>query len=158
ERPIVVRHVAQLRAKIEPTDAIVIAGGHVAVLLNRLRLFGIAELAGPRPIIAWSAGAMALTDRVVLFHEDPPHGQAISEVLECGLGLAHDLVVLPEPRLRLHLDDPTRVSELAQRYAPATSVALDHGAQIWVKDGKAVRGVNAQRLDPSGSVEAGWSS
>ncbi len=158
ERPIVVRHVAQLRAKIEPTDAIVIAGGHVAVLLNRLRLFGIAELAGPRPIVAWSAGAMALTDRVVLFHEDPPHGQAISEILECGLGLAHDLVVLPEPRLRLHLEDPTRVSELAQRYAPATSVALDHGAQIWVEDGKAVRGVNAQRLDPSGSVEAGWSS
>ena len=157
-RPVVMRHVAELRAQIEPTDAIIIAGGHVAVLLNRLRMFGIAELAGPRPIVAWSAGAMALTDRVVLFHEDPPHGQAISEVLESGLGLAHDVVVLPEPRLRLHLDDPVRVGELAQRYAPAVCVAVDHGAQIWVKDGVAVRGVDAQRLDVSGAVQPAWAS
>lgn len=158
ERKIVARHVEELRAQIEPTDAVVIAGGHVAVLLNRLRLFGIAELAGPRPIIAWSAGAMALTDRVVLFHEDPPHGQAISEVLERGLGLAHDVVVLPEPRLRLHLDDKTRVGELAERYAPAICVALDHGAQIYVEDGACVRGVGAQRLDVDGSVHPAWPS
>jgi hypothetical protein len=155
-RPVVARHIEELRAAIEPTDAVVIAGGHVAVLLNRLQLFAIAELAGPRPIVAWSAGAMALTERVVLFHDDPPHGQAISEVLDAGLGLANGLVVLPEPRLRLHLDDTGRVGELAQRYAPATCVALDHGAQIWVDGGRAVRAASAQRLDPSGRVEPGW--
>jgi hypothetical protein len=156
ERKIVRRHLDELRAAIEPTQAIVIAGGHVAVLLYRLRLFAIAELAGPRPIIAWSAGAMALTDRVVLFHDDPPHGQAISEILDNGLGLAHDLVVLPEPRLRLDLDSPPRVSELAERYAPATCIAVDHGAQIWVDGGRAVRAVDAQRLDATGAVQAGW--
>jgi hypothetical protein len=157
DRKVLARHIAELRAAIAPTQAIVIAGGHVAVLLNRLRLFAIAELAGARPIVAWSAGAMALTERVVLFHEDPPHGEAISEVLDTGLGLARDLVALPEPRLRLHLDDPVRVSELAERYAPATCVALDHGAQVWVEDGRAVRAVAAQRLAPSGAVEQGWS-
>jgi hypothetical protein len=156
-RTVLARHIDELRAAIEPTTAIVIAGGHVAVLLNRLRLFGIAELAGSRPIVAWSAGAMALTDRVVLFHDDPPHGQAISEVLDAGLGLASELVVLPEPRLRLDLDDRVRVGELAQRYAPALCVALDHGAQIWVDGGRAIRGVDAQRLDPGGAVQAGWS-
>ena len=155
-RAVLARHVRELRRAIEPTSAIVIAGGHVAVLLNRLRLFGIAELAGPRPIVAWSAGAMALTDRVVLFHDDPPHGQAISEVLDAGLGLARDLVVLPEPRLRLHLDDRARVGELAARYLPARCIALDHGAQIWVDDGVAVRATAAQRLDPAGSIEPGW--
>jgi hypothetical protein len=152
----VMRHLDELRAAIAPTSAVVIAGGHVAVLLNRLRLFAIAELAGARPIVAWSAGAMALTERVVLFHDDPPHGQAISEVLDAGLGLARDLVVLPEPRLRLRLDDAGRVSELASRYAPAVCVAVDHGAQIWVDDGRAVRAVRAQRLDPAGSVQPGW--
>jgi len=157
ERPVMVRHLDELRRAIEPTEAIVIAGGHVAVLLNRLRLFGIVELAGARPIVAWSAGAMALTERVVLFHDDPPHGQAISEVLDAGLGLAKDLVVLPEPRLRLHLDDRMRVGELAGRYAPAACIALDHGAQIWVDDGRAIRAVDAQRLDASGDVHAGWS-
>ena len=151
------RHVEELQAAIEPTQAIVIAGGHVAVLLNRLRLFGIAELAGRRPIVAWSAGAMALTDRVVLFHDDPPHGEAISEVLDAGLGLARDLVVLPEPRLRLHLDDRVRVGELAQRYAPAVCVAVDHGARLWVEDGRVVRAAEAQRLDPGGRVEQAWS-
>jgi hypothetical protein len=157
ERPVLARHIDELRRAIEPTDAIVITGGHVAVLLNRLRLFDIAELAGGRPIVAWSAGAMALTDRVVLFHDDPPHGQAISEVFDAGLGLASDLVVLPEPRLRLRLDDRTRVGELAGRYAPAACIALDHGAQIWVDGGRAVRAVDAQRLDPGGDVQSGWS-
>jgi hypothetical protein len=157
QRKVLARHIAELGAAIEPTRAIVIAGGHVAVLLNRLRLFGIAELAGPRPIVAWSAGAMALTERVVLFHDDPPHGQAISEVLDVGLGLAPGLVVLPEPRLRLRLDDAARVGELAERYAPAVCVAVDHGAQIWVDEGRAVRAASAQRLDPSGTVERGWS-
>ncbi|MGH2901934.1 MAG: hypothetical protein ACRDMZ_24885, partial [Solirubrobacteraceae bacterium] len=80
-----------------------------------------------------------------------------SEVLDAGLGLARDLVVLPEPRLRLHLDDAPRVGELAQRYAPATCVALDHGAQVWVEGGRAIRTSSAQRLDPSGRVEPGWS-
>jgi len=157
QRAVVARHIDELRAAIEPTQVIVIAGGHVAVLLNRLRLFAIGELAGSRPIVAWSAGAMALTERVVLFHEDPPHGQAISEVLDTGLGLARELVVLPEPRLRLHLDDAGRVGELAQRYAPARCIAVDAGAQIWVDGGRAVRAVLAQRLDPDGSVEQGWS-
>jgi hypothetical protein len=156
-RRVLARHLQELRGAIEPTDAVVIAGGHVAVLVNRLRLFGIAELAGPRPIVAWSAGAMALTDRVVLFHDDPPHGQAISEVLDAGLGLAPDLVVLPEPRLRLRLDDRARVGELAGRYAPARCIALDHGAQIWVDGGGRIsRAAGAQRLDPDGSVEPGW--
>ena len=93
----------------------------------------------------------------MLFHDDPPHGQAISELLDAGLGLARDLVVLPEPRLRLALGDAVRVGELAQRYAPALCIALDHGAQIWVDGGRAVRGVDAQRLDPGGTVQAGWS-
>jgi hypothetical protein len=156
ERRAVARHLEELRRAIEPAEAIVIAGGHVAVLLNRLRLFAIAELAGARPIVAWSAGAMALTDRVVLFHDDPPHGQAISEVLDAGLGLAPELVVLPEPRLRLRLDDRARVAELAGRYAPARCIALDHGAQIWVDGGRPVRASGAQRLDPGGDVEPGW--
>ncbi|HET7504253.1 MAG TPA: hypothetical protein VFK02_24700 [Kofleriaceae bacterium] len=156
-RAVLARHIDELRTLIEPTRAIVIAGGHVAVLLNRLRLFGIAELAGGRPIVAWSAGAMALTERVVLFHDDPPHGQAISEVLDAGLGLARDLVVLPEPRLRLDLDDRGRVGELAQRYAPAACVAVDHDTQIWVDGGRAVRAASGRRLDPGGSVEDGWS-
>ena len=153
EREALARHVRELRDVIAPTAALAIAGGHVAVLLNRLRLFDVVALAGKRPIIAWSAGAMALTERVVLFHDDPPHGQAISEVLDAGLGLAPDLVVLPEPRLRLRLDDRERVGELAQRYAPAPCVALDPGAQLWHQRGRVTRSIAARVLSPTGTVE-----
>jgi hypothetical protein len=153
ERPSVAKHIAELRAAIEPTGALVIAGGHVAVLLNRLRLFDVLALAGNRPIIAWSAGAMALTERVVLFHDDPPQGAAISEILDTGLGLVRGIVVLPEARLRLHLEDNTRVAEMAQRYAPARCIAMDHGAKLFFDDGRIVK-AQAQALATTGAVEA----
>lgn len=151
-RAAIARHVKELRALIGPTDALVIAGGHVAVLLNRLRMFDVVGLAGKRPIVAWSAGAMALTERVVLFHDDPPHGQAISEVLDTGLGLAPDVVVLPDASERLHLDDRERVGELAARYTPAACIALDPGAHVWLDDRKVIRTFAARRLQADGSV------
>ena len=62
-----------------------IAGGHVASLLNRLKLFDVLGLAAGKPIFAWSAGAMVLTDRIVLFHDYPPYGSDIAQVLDAGL-------------------------------------------------------------------------
>jgi len=152
ERDALAKHVRELRDAIAPTEALVIAGGHVAVLLNRLRLFDVVGLAANRPIIAWSAGAMALSERVVLFHDDPPQGDAISEVLEPGLGVVRDLVLLPDASHRLRLDDRERVGELAQRYAPAACVALDPGAQLWLERGAVTRSVKARVLAPSGDV------
>jgi hypothetical protein len=153
-RPALSKHADELRAALAPAEALVIAGGHVAVIVNRLRLFSVLELADARPIVAWSAGAMALTERIVLFHEDPPHGQAISEVLDAGLGVVPELVVLPDDGTRLRLADTTRVGELAQRYAPASCIAMNRGSQIWIESRRIARTVAAQRLDPSGRVEA----
>ena len=51
--------------------ALAIAGGHVGVLLRCLKLFGVSPPA-ELPVVAWSAGAMALTDRVVLYND---HGR-----------------------------------------------------------------------------------
>jgi len=153
ERDVLAKHVRELRDAIAPTAALAIAGGHVAVLLNRLRLFDMVALAGDRPIIAWSAGAMALSDRVVLFHDDPPHGDAISEILDAGLGVARDMVLLPDASERLHLHDRERVGELAQRYAPAPCYALDPGAQLWLDRGRVTRAIAVRQLALSGEVE-----
>jgi hypothetical protein len=146
----------ELTALIAPTDALVIAGGHVAVLLNRLMMFDIVGLTGDRPIVAWSAGAMVLTERVVLFHDHPPYGPPIAEVLDTALGLARGLVVLPHPRLRLRLDDTERVAMLARRFAPAACVAMDHGARITLEDGAIAGGANLQRLAIDGAIDRDW--
>lgn len=155
-RPHVARHRGELAAILERTSAVVIAGGHVAVLLNRLRMFDVAALFGARPVVGWSAGGMVLTERVVLFHDQPPYGQPLAEVLDAGLGLAPGVVVLPNPRLRLRLDEPARVAHYAQRFAPASCVALDHGARLDFRDGAATGSEQAQRLRPDGAVDRSW--
>ncbi len=127
-RPAIVKHRRELAAELEKASAIAIAGGHVAVLLNRMRLFDVAELFGQRPIFAWSAGAMALSERVVLFHDSPPQGMGNPEVLDMGLGMVRDIVVLPHARHRLDLEDPARVEILARRFAPALCVPFDYQA------------------------------
>ena len=155
DRPAIARHRAELRRELETCEAIVIAGGHVASLLNRLALFDVIGLAAGKPIIAWSAGAMVLTDRIVLFHDFPPYGSDIAQVLDAGFGLVPKLVVLPDPRRRVNLDAQAGIQRFARRLAPATCVAMDHGARIVFENGKIARAVGA-RLTTSGDVERDW--
>jgi len=153
DRPPVAAGRRELAALLSETSAVAIAGGHVAVLLNRLRLFGLDSLLRGKDLFVWSAGAMACSDRVVLFHDSPPQGAGDPEVLEAGLGLFPDLVPLPHARHRLLLYDRDRVALFAQRFAPALCVALDEECRIeW--DGRRWRGLPpTTHLTPEGSVE-----
>jgi hypothetical protein len=130
-------------------DAVAIAGGHVASLLNRLTLFEIGKLVGSRVVFAWSAGAMAISERVVLFHDDPPQGPGASELLDEGLGLAPGVVVFPQPEERLRLDERERVELLARRFAPAICLGFPARSRVILKSGKlsAPQGVICLRRD-----------
>src|SRR5262249_49144073 len=130
ERAAVKRRRKEIADALRGASALCIAGGHVAVLLNRLRLFDIAGLIGDRPVLAWSAGAITRREGVVLFHDDPPEGPGRAELLDLGLGLIPGIVPLPHARKRLRVDDPACMSRLARRFAPAACVALDAGARI----------------------------
>ena len=149
-RPVVAEHRAAIAELLEPCVAVAIAGGHVASLLNRMRLFGLDELIGGRTIFAWSGGAMVVSDRVVLFHDSPPQGPGASEVLEDGLGLVPELVVLPHPETRLRLNDPERVGLLARRFAPAKCLAFPMGAHVRVRDGAILSSRDVTLLQPDG--------
>jgi hypothetical protein len=130
-RPEVARHRAEVARLIGESEAIVIGGGHVASLLSRLHLFGVPALLTQnvdRPIIAWSAGAMALTDRVVCFHDFPPYGKDVAQVLERGLGLAPGIVAMPDPRNRVRLEDAEGIARFARRMAPDRCFGLDEGS------------------------------
>jgi hypothetical protein len=130
ERPAVARHRAELETLLAPCAGLCIAGGHVVILLNRLRLLGILDLCPGMPVIAWSAGAMALAQRVVLFHDSPPQGPGYVEVFEAGLGLIGGLLPFPHADQRLRLADPDRVALLAHRFAPDRCVMLSGGEML----------------------------
>ncbi len=144
----------EVAALLEGSGAVCLAGGHVAVLVNRLRLFRLAELIAGLPVIAWSAGAMVLAERIVLFHDNPPQGAGNAEVLDLGLGLAPGLVPLPHARRRLRLEDPHRIELFARRFAPAMSLVLDEGAAVSFDGHRWRSDVPAQRLSAAGGVES----
>lgn len=153
DRRSVSAHRRELAELIAPTEAVLIAGGHVGVLLNRLRLFDVIGLIGNRRIIAWSAGAMTLGELVVLFHDDPPNGHPRAEILDRGFGLVPNLIALPDPKHRLRLDERDRVGAFARRFAPSVCATLPQGAHIVVEDGRVVSAMLAQRLMGDGSIE-----
>jgi hypothetical protein len=129
ERPAIAEHRARVRGLLEQAAGIVIAGGHVGVLLRLLQLFDVRP-SEPQVVIAWSAGAMALTEKVVLFHDRGPHGPAPAEIYADGLALVRGAVMLPHARRRLRIDEPMRLAAMARRFAPARCVVLDDGVRL----------------------------
>ncbi len=152
QRPAVVEARAELREILDGCSVIAIAGGHVAVLLNRMLLFGLGELIAGKPVLAWSAGAMAIGERIVLFHDTPPWGPGNAEVLDLGLGLTRGVIALPHAAKRLRLGDPHRVWMFARRFAPDVCVPLDANGRVDVRDGAMVGPASAPRLHVEGRV------
>jgi len=130
DSPVLAKHRAEVAGLLKECDAVAISGGHVASLLNRLTLFQIGKHIGSRVVFAWSAGAMAISQRVVLFHDDPPQGPGATELLDEGLGLAPGVVVFPEPGERLRLDKADRVELLARRFAPALCLGFPARSRV----------------------------
>lgn len=153
ERDAVAHHRREIAATLARVEGLCIAGGHVAQLLDRLRLFNPFSLMPEMPVIAWSAGAMATAERVVLFHDDPPHGAGNAEVFDAGAGLHRGLVALPHAHKRLRLGDPLRVALMARRFRPAACAALDPLTRLdW--NGRRWRGATGtRRLCENGALE-----
>lgn len=153
ERPRVAEERRELAAILAKASAVVVAGGHVAVLATRLRLLAPIGLADPPlPVIAWSAGAMVLSERIVLFHDSPPQGAGNAEVLEPGFGLFTGVVPLPHAETRLRLDDPVRVALFARRFSPATCVVLTDGARLARDRDRWIPGLRARVLGRGGRL------
>ena len=133
-RPVIAEHRAEVAGELAAASALVVAGGHVGVLADVLHLFNIAA-ALRSPVVAWSAGAMALAERIVLFHDRSAHGPGHPEVYASGLSVVQDMVPLPHARTRLLLDDAPRMAVFARRFAPARCVLLDNGTRLDIDNG-----------------------
>lgn len=126
---------AAIADAIAGAGAVLVAGGHVAVLRNRMLFFGVEHALGERlarggPVFAWGAGGMVLTERIVLFYDEPPEGPSEPQILDHGLGLVPDVVLFPHARERLTLGAHDRVAALARRFAPGPCLGLEHGAWL----------------------------
>jgi hypothetical protein len=150
ERPSVARHRAEVARILSECDALAIAGGHVATLVNRLSLFDVGSLVKDKIVFGWSGGAMAISERIVLFHDDPPQGPGASEVLDTGLGLVKGVVVLPQPEQRLRLDRKDRVRVLVQRFAPAVCLAFPARSRVTWRAGRFSTSRSVIKLEADG--------
>jgi hypothetical protein len=133
DRPAIAGHRAAVAGLLADAAALVITGGHVGVLTDVLHLFNVAAVLHAKdrtPVIAWSAGAMALTEKIVLFHDRAPQGPGHPEVYGSGLSVIRGVVPLPHARTRLLLDDTPRMAVFARRFAPARCILLDSGSRV----------------------------
>ena len=157
DRPVIAVHRASVAELLGPAAALVVAGGHVGVLAEVLHLFNVAaalqSTAGRSSVIAWSAGAMALADRIVLFGDRSAHGPGHPEVYGSGLSVVRDVVLLPHAKARLLLDDVPRMAVFAQRFAPARCLPLEAGTRVELSgDGSAGVPAGARVLGEDGHM------
>lgn len=146
DRPPVAVHRRAVADILQAAAAVAIAGGHIGVLLRCLRMLDVGTALHSQPVIAWSAGAMALADTVVLFHDLAVHSPGHAEVYERGLARCHGILPLPHARQRLRIDDQRRMAVLARRFAPARCLVLEQGTRVDCPDG---------RCDATGSTGVG---
>ena len=151
-------HQAEVAETLDGCRVLAVAGGHVGMLLRSMQFFRFRPPAD-LPVVAWSAGAMAMTRVVVLFNDQAATGDH-AEVWDRGAGRVEHVVALPHARRRLHLDDRVRMQVLAARFSGSTCLLLDDGAKVAVgSDGALPPGARVIRADgtigPVGSVGPG---
>lgn len=142
ERDGVVAERARVAELVAGCQGFVITGGHVGVLLHVLHLFDARSLitnaeqsrADGVPLIVWSAGAMACSDRVVLYNDFAAHGPLDPQLYAEGLGLFSGVLPFTHARRRLRPADLDR-RRMADRFAPRRCLLLADGERVDVDDG-----------------------
>ena len=145
--------VAEIHETLSRFDTVLITGGNVVVLLNRLRLFELDSLLMERNIVGWSAGAMVLCDRIVLFHDRMPQGRRDPEVMCEGLGIVSGTVLLPDAKGRLRQSETIRSSLFSRRFSPSTCLTLDNGAHLLLDGEKVVASEGVNHLSREGRFQ-----
>jgi len=150
--PLLAEHSAAIDKVLDECETLVITGGNVVVLLNRLRLFGMQPPLLAKNVIAWSAGAMVLGKQIVLYHDKTAHGRRDPEVLDLGAGAIGDHILLPDAARRLRRKESLRMGLFCRRFAPATCVTLDSGALLRFENDTLTAAVEARRLTRGGGL------
>ena len=132
----------ELRDRILSANSIVIFGGHMPVLLNRLRFFRLDDvfheaLNRGTNFYTISAGSMSLAEKVIVyddFHTDEyGRRQKEFEFFDKGLGLVTKVQLFPHCMDRIQTDDEDNLSYLAHRFASGPCVGLNEESYLLVE-------------------------
>lgn len=143
---------AEIEKILHSCETVLLTGGNVVVLLNRLRLFRLPGLLASKNLVAWSAGAMVLSEKVVLYHDRTPQGRRDPEVLGRGAGVLPGCIFLPDAGRRLRTKDAVRIELFCRRFAPVTSLTLDSGEMLRFDGEKLAAAEGVKRLSRSGKL------
>lgn len=153
QRPAIVAHREAVAAMVGDCAALVIAGGHVGVLTDCLHVCNVGAVLADRPLVAWSSGAMAIAERVMVV-DDHDLGGRPDEMLGAGIGVVHGVVPLPAAAARLRIDDRNHLALLARRLAPRACVLLDEGDRVAFDDSGIADLTGARVVAPDGMVRS----
>ncbi|NNE59663.1 MAG: type 1 glutamine amidotransferase-like domain-containing protein [Woeseia sp.] len=145
-------HAAEIEQVLARCPTVLLTGGNVIVLLNRLRLFGVHRLLDQHHLIAWSAGAMVLGDLIVLYHDRTPQGRRDPEAIAPGCCVLPGYAFFPDASRRLKLNDAIRVDLMSRRFSPGVCVTLDSGSRIEFDDNRLAAGSTARQLKKGGRI------
>jgi hypothetical protein len=152
-RPAVLTYRERVLERLQGCEALLLAGGHVGVLLNRLELSRLLTFL-PLPVIAWSGGAMALGERVYFFNQMIPHATGEMELSRRGKGLYTNLQLFPRADERLKVNDRIEMALLAQRVAEPC-LLLDSASELeW--DGERLTNCAGVRILQEDGVVVEW--
>ncbi len=151
--PALATHTKAVHEQLAEADTVIITGGNLLVLINRLRLLGLKSLLAGKNIVAWSAGAMMLGDVVVLFHDRMPQGLRDAEVIDEGLALLSNSYVMPDAKNRLRIGNKLRMSAMSRRFEPAVGYQLNSGSMALFEGGKLIDSQAVRYSSGTGIIE-----
>jgi hypothetical protein len=123
---------ARLEERILTSHAVVLLGGNLDALLSALRFFRLRDalaeaLRRGTNVVAMSAGALVLCERVIVY-DDFARDRSEFQLYDRGLGLVRDIQVFPHCMDRIQTDDPDNLAYLAHRFRHHTCVGLNQGS------------------------------
>jgi hypothetical protein len=120
---------ARLEERILSANTVVIFGGRLDLLLDALRFFRLRDVLAEAlrrgtQIVAMSAGAMVLCERVIVY-DDLATTPRDFQLYDRGLGLVRELQLFPHCMERIQTDDPDNLAYLARRFRHHVCVGLN---------------------------------
>lgn len=130
----------RLERRILEANTIVLFGGNLDRLLGALRLFRLRDalaeaLRRGTTIVAMSAGAMALCERVIIY-DDFAATRRDFQLYDRGLALVRDVQLFPHCTERIQTDDPDNLAYLARRFRHHACVGLNQRSFLLFEPGE----------------------